>query len=405
MTQFAKKRASNVFRKEREQYVEIQDLKAQMQDKNMAISELKKLVEKCKGKSVDTKFDKPSVVRQPNAQRIPKPSVLGKPAPFSDSLERKNFAKKKSVPKTNEFRVFIKNQSLTEFTRQQCKLLVISVIGIWRLHSDIHTCFVRVLRETTLVSVIADLISIIIPSRNNLINSNQSLAIATPTQHGSLASKTFFISNIDQVKLIKSKTVPSSKGRLNLLCFTWTYGVPMRVASINGQKIYSDVKNSPSVANDTSGLVLQRQKGRSDYDNPDPATNYKMIILPADDNSSFTTEIYCVSSSYSGNSNCYMQSTSKFVIRWDKDTITQVRGNPSKPVQTRRQLATDPEMCGMSKKQDNVQCHPAEAKIVALSASCAQVISYALSWKPCQGDSLNLPDHRIHKDGDGDASF
>ncbi|GJV64808.1 hypothetical protein Tco_1475636 [Tanacetum coccineum] len=30
---------------------------------------------------------------------------------------------------------------------------------------------------------------------------------------------------------------------------------------------------------------------------------------------------------------------------------------------------------------------------------------YALSWKPCQGDSLNLPDHRIHKDGDGDASF
>ncbi|GJT28092.1 retrovirus-related pol polyprotein from transposon TNT 1-94 [Tanacetum coccineum] len=73
-----------------------------LQDKNMAISELKKLVEKCKGKSVDTKFDKPSVVRQPNAQRIPKPSVLGKPAPFSDSLERKYFAKKKSVPKTNE---------------------------------------------------------------------------------------------------------------------------------------------------------------------------------------------------------------------------------------------------------------------------------------------------------------
>ncbi|GJY20592.1 retrovirus-related pol polyprotein from transposon TNT 1-94 [Tanacetum coccineum] len=31
--------------------------------------------------------------------------------------------------------------------------------------------------------------------------------------------------------------------------------------------------------------------------------------------------------------------------------------------------------------------------------------SYALSWKPYQGDSLNLPDHRIHKDGDGDALF
>nr|GEY32254.1 hypothetical protein [Tanacetum cinerariifolium] len=52
-------KASNVFRKEHEHYVEIQDLKAQLQDKNIAISELKKLIERCQGKSVDTKFDKP----------------------------------------------------------------------------------------------------------------------------------------------------------------------------------------------------------------------------------------------------------------------------------------------------------------------------------------------------------
>ncbi|GJX03520.1 hypothetical protein Tco_0189436 [Tanacetum coccineum] len=64
-------------------------------------SNLKKLIEKCKGKSVETKFDKPSVVRQPNAQRILKPSVLGKPTPFSDSLGRKSFSQTKSVPKTN----------------------------------------------------------------------------------------------------------------------------------------------------------------------------------------------------------------------------------------------------------------------------------------------------------------
>ncbi|GJS40714.1 hypothetical protein Tco_0565757 [Tanacetum coccineum] len=48
---------------------------ALQQYKNIAISELKKLIENCKGKSVETQFDKPSVVRQPNAQRIPKPSV------------------------------------------------------------------------------------------------------------------------------------------------------------------------------------------------------------------------------------------------------------------------------------------------------------------------------------------
>ncbi|GJR46288.1 hypothetical protein Tco_1314391 [Tanacetum coccineum] len=72
-----------------------------MQDKNIAISELKKLIEKCKGKSVETQFDKPSVVRQPNAQRIPKPSVLGKPTPFSNSPEMRSFQTKQSVNKTN----------------------------------------------------------------------------------------------------------------------------------------------------------------------------------------------------------------------------------------------------------------------------------------------------------------
>nr|GEU63379.1 retrotransposon protein, putative, unclassified [Tanacetum cinerariifolium] len=57
-------KASNVFQKEREQYFKIQDLKAQLQDKNIAI-------------------------------------ILGKPTPFSDSLERKYFPKTMSVPKIN----------------------------------------------------------------------------------------------------------------------------------------------------------------------------------------------------------------------------------------------------------------------------------------------------------------
>nr|GEV36755.1 integrase, catalytic region, zinc finger, CCHC-type, peptidase aspartic, catalytic [Tanacetum cinerariifolium] len=76
LQEVCKEKASIVFQKEREQYFKIQDLKAQLQDKNIAICELKKHIEKCKGKFVETKFDKPSVVRQPNAQRIPKPSIL-----------------------------------------------------------------------------------------------------------------------------------------------------------------------------------------------------------------------------------------------------------------------------------------------------------------------------------------
>ncbi|GJY13210.1 hypothetical protein Tco_0382519 [Tanacetum coccineum] len=53
-----KEKASNGFLKESEQYFEIQDLKAQLQDKDIAISELKKLIEKNKGNGVETNFEK-----------------------------------------------------------------------------------------------------------------------------------------------------------------------------------------------------------------------------------------------------------------------------------------------------------------------------------------------------------
>ncbi|GJV43870.1 hypothetical protein Tco_1428406 [Tanacetum coccineum] len=134
-----KEKASNVFRKEREQYFEIQDLKAQLQDKNIAISELKKLIEKCKEKSVDTKFDKPSVVRQPNAQRIPKPSGLGKSAPFLDSLERKCFAKKKSISKTNESKGLSKPvtpQNLPQTATQAVRNTNVIKPGMYRIASS-----------------------------------------------------------------------------------------------------------------------------------------------------------------------------------------------------------------------------------------------------------------------------
>nr|GEY95298.1 integrase, catalytic region, zinc finger, CCHC-type, peptidase aspartic, catalytic [Tanacetum cinerariifolium] len=96
-----KENQSKEFPKEHEQYFEIQDLKAQLQDKGILTSDLKKLIEKLKGKSVDTKFEKSSVIRQPNAFKSQRPSILGKLTIFSDSLERKDFSKSKSITKNN----------------------------------------------------------------------------------------------------------------------------------------------------------------------------------------------------------------------------------------------------------------------------------------------------------------
>nr|GFA02298.1 retrovirus-related Pol polyprotein from transposon TNT 1-94 [Tanacetum cinerariifolium] len=96
-----------------------------------------------------------------------------------------------------------------------------------------------------------------------------------------------------------------------------------------------------SVANNTSGLVPQRQKA-SDYDNPDPVPQRQ------DSTSAPSTHTKAESSSHNiGNSNVptfNQPYVSKY--RWTKDhPLEQVHRNPSRPVQTRRQLATDPEMC------------------------------------------------------------
>ncbi|GJU02523.1 retrovirus-related pol polyprotein from transposon TNT 1-94 [Tanacetum coccineum] len=84
------------------------DLKAQLQDNDIAINELKKLIEKMKGKSVKTKFEKPLVIRQPNAFKSQRQSLLGKPATFSDSVAKKDFSKSKSVTKNDVSKDFSK---------------------------------------------------------------------------------------------------------------------------------------------------------------------------------------------------------------------------------------------------------------------------------------------------------
>nr|GEZ61442.1 hypothetical protein [Tanacetum cinerariifolium] len=108
-----------------------------------------------------------------------------------------------------------------------------------------------------------------------------------------------------------------------------------------------------SVANDTLGLVPQRQKA-SDYDNSDLENTDNQAEeehLPDDE---FTNPLcspakdVTESSSHNiGNSNVpTFNQPQVFEYRWTKDhPLEQVRRNPSRPVKTRRQLATDPEMC------------------------------------------------------------
>nr|GEW32077.1 hypothetical protein [Tanacetum cinerariifolium] len=143
-----------------------------------------------------------------------------------------------------------------------------------------------------------------------------------------------------------------------------------------------------SVVNNTSGLVLQRQKA-SDYNNPDPVPQRQDVYSSADAYVPSQQELdilfgplYDEFFNAGTNPSTNIQSTSApsthtnvhaeennndqaeegEQLQDDKFTnpfcapaheqaessshnIEQVRGNPSRPVQTRRELATDPEMC------------------------------------------------------------
>ncbi|GJR48548.1 retrovirus-related pol polyprotein from transposon TNT 1-94 [Tanacetum coccineum] len=116
-----------------------QYLKAQLQDKRIAISELKKLIEKIKEKSDETKFEKSSVIRQPNAFKSQRQSVLGKSAIFSDSLEKKDFSKLKSVTKnnvSNDFSKPVTAQILPQNTKSILKNTNVIAPGMYKVHTE-----------------------------------------------------------------------------------------------------------------------------------------------------------------------------------------------------------------------------------------------------------------------------
>nr|GEY78385.1 retrovirus-related Pol polyprotein from transposon TNT 1-94 [Tanacetum cinerariifolium] len=201
----------------------------------------------------------------------------------------------------------------------------------------------------------------------------------------------------------KSKAVPSLKGRLNLLHMDLCG--PMRVASINGKKYILLIVDDYSRYTWTLFLRSKDETPEaSDYDNSNPVPQLKNVCSSANAHvpsqqeldllfgplydKFFTTGTSSVnkSSSPSNNSNpqdtqptMNIQPTSKpsiptYVhVKENNDNQAEeehlqddefinpfctpvqevdesssninVCGNPSKPMQTRRQLATDPEMC------------------------------------------------------------
>nr|GFB99750.1 hypothetical protein [Tanacetum cinerariifolium] len=90
------------------------------------------------GKSVDTKFEKSSVIRQPNAFKSQRPSVLGKSTTFSNSFVRKDFSKSTSVTQThvsNDFSKPVTAQTLPANKKSILKNTNVLAPGMYKFHT------------------------------------------------------------------------------------------------------------------------------------------------------------------------------------------------------------------------------------------------------------------------------
>nr|GEY90267.1 retrovirus-related Pol polyprotein from transposon TNT 1-94 [Tanacetum cinerariifolium] len=162
----------------------------------------------------------------------------------------------------------------------------------------------------------------------------------------------------------KSKAVPSSKGRLNLLHMDLCG--PMRVASINGKKyilvivddysrytwtlfLHAHVPSQQELDLLFGPLYDEFFNACSNPQDKQPTTNIQSTSVPstpiyvhAEEKVNHQAEEEHLQDDEFTNPFC---APTQEVAESSSHNIEQVRRNPSRPVQTRKQLATDPEMC------------------------------------------------------------
>nr|GEX64473.1 retrovirus-related Pol polyprotein from transposon TNT 1-94 [Tanacetum cinerariifolium] len=303
------KQTSNVFRKEHEQYIEIQDLKAQLQDKNIAISELKKLIEKGKGKFVETKFNKPSVVRQPNAQRIPKPSVLGSNQLKDKVLPNNSQVKLKKTQVEKHPRIpSIANKTNSRTSNANA---VCATCNKFLVDSNHFACVTKMLNDVNARTKKPNIVQLIL----FIVDSG-----CTKHMTGNLKLLSNFVEKfLGTVRFGNDQFAP-----------ILSYGDLVQ-ENIMINRVYY-----------VKGLNHNLFSVGSNPQDTQPTMNIQPTSAP-----STPTYVHAEENNYNQAEEEHLQDnefTNPFCTLHTK-FLKQVCGNPSRPVKTRRQLATDLEMC------------------------------------------------------------
>nr|GEW39013.1 hypothetical protein [Tanacetum cinerariifolium] len=423
-----KEKASNVFKKERKQYFKIQYLKAQLQEKKIAISELKKLIEKMKGQKfspnkysnvyLKTTPPRSGLTWTPTGRIFTQVGLtwipIGKPVEsrYKTNDSAPPLGKKTHNPNTTICANSSSLSAATEFLNKTVNVFF-KEEGIEHQTSTARTPEqngVVKRQNRTLVEAARTMLS---ASKLPLFFWAEAIATACYTQNKSIIilthDKTAYHIINDMKPSIKHLYIfgcichitkdgkhldkMKEKGDLCILVGYSTQSKGYRVYNKRTRLIvesihirFDEIKemSETSVANDTLGLVSQRQKtffkcqqvffsiNNSNQQDTQPTPNIQPTSDPSTptyvhaeennenqaekehlQNDEFTNPLCALvqegfeSSSHNiDNSNVHtfnQPQVSKY--QWTKDhPLEQVRRNPSKLVQKRQQLATDHEM-------------------------------------------------------------
>nr|GEV86671.1 retrovirus-related Pol polyprotein from transposon TNT 1-94 [Tanacetum cinerariifolium] len=333
-----------------------------------------------------------------NAQRIPKPSVLGKLAPFSNSLDRIYFSKTKSVPKANVSEGLSKPvtaQTLPQTAKKAIVQLILFIVDSGctkHMTGNLKLLCNFVEKFLGTVCFGNDQFAPIL-GYGDLVQGNVTINKVYYVE-GEVAFRksTCFVRDLQGNDLLNDKM--KEKGDTCILVGYLTQSKGYHVYNKRTRMIvesihirFDEIKevSETSVANNTLGLMQMYHHNKLNllfgplYDEffnagSNPSTNIPSTSAPSthknvhveennidqveegeqlqDDEFTYplcapTQEVAESSSQNIGNSNVptfNQPQVSKYRLTKDHP-LEQVRENLSRPVQTRRQLATDPEMC------------------------------------------------------------
>ncbi|GJY22813.1 hypothetical protein Tco_0396471 [Tanacetum coccineum] len=289
------------------------DVLAQIQKKGFAIAALKNELRKLTGNSVNTKFTKPSILGKPVGQPLKNQSVVRQPTAFKS--ERPKISKPRFASQVDV------NNDLSKQGRTQSLVAKKKDISENRASRNFDLMITQMMFEQSSSSL----------GLHVMMSDHNSSDLAPQRQEMS-------------VENVASGLVPQGQKASD---YDNSDPVPPRQNVVpSAEKTDSSQQGLEFLFSPLLEEYYNPTHGQAEENNNDQAPNASIqedeFINP------FCTRIQEIGESSStniDNTDVHSFQPQSHDYRWTRDhPLEQVRGNPSMPVQTRRQLATDPEM-------------------------------------------------------------